>query len=314
MRRYLVRRAIAFVATLFFVSLVSFVVINVLPGDPAEIVMGAEGSPEALAVLRAKLGLDKPLPTQYVHWLLRAATGNLGVSIQYDVPVGRLIASRLAVTFPLAGLAIGLTILTGIPLGIMAAAHHRGPGDIGTMVFSQLGIAMPSFWAGILLILLFAVYLGWFPAGGYIPWRENPAGMLRSMLLPAIALSLAQTAILARTTRSAMLEVLREDYVQTARSKGLSDRLVLYKHALKNGLITIITLLGLQIGHLLAGSIIIENVFYLPGLGRLVLGAISARDLPVVQGVVLFMAALIVGINFAVDLLYGWLDPRIRYE
>lgn len=314
MRRYLVRRAIAFVVTLFFVSVLSFALINVLPGDPAEIIMGTEGNPEALAVLRAKLGLDQPLPSQYAHWLRRAITGNFGVSIQYDVPVGQLIVSRLAVTFPLAGLAIGFTVLAGIPLGILAASHHRGCGDVGTMIFSQLGIAVPSFWAGILLILLFSVYLGWFPAGGFTSWVDDPVGALRSLLLPAIALSLVQVAVLARTTRSAVLEVLREDYVQTARSKGLSDRLVLYKHALKNALITIVTLLGLQLGHLLAGSIIIENVFYLPGLGRLVLGAISARDLPVVQGVVLFLATSIVSINCAVDILYGWLDPRIRYD
>jgi peptide/nickel transport system permease protein len=227
---------------------------------------------------------------------------------------GEIIASRLPVTFPLAGLAMSLTILVGIPLGVLAAAHHQRPGDVWMMVVSQLGIAIPSFWVGLLLILLFSVYLGWFPAGGFTAWAETPAGALRSLLLPAIALGLVQTAILTRTTRSAMLEVLCEDYVQTARSKGLSDRFVLYKHALKNGLITIVTLLGLQIGHLLVGSIIIENVFYLPGLGRLVLGAVSARDLPVVQAVVLFMATVIVFINFAVDLLYGWLDPRIRYD
>jgi len=314
MRRYLVRRSIAFVLTLLFVSIVTFVVVNVLPGDPAEIIMGTEGSPEALAALRAKLGLDRPLPIQYAGWLKRAIGGDLGISIQYDVAVGQLIVSRLSVTFPLAGLAIGFTILAGIPLGIAAASHHRGPGDVGAMVLSQLGIAVPSFWAGLLLILLFSVHLGWFPAGGFTGWAETPGGALRSLLLPAIALGLVQTAILTRLTRSAMLEVLREDYVQTARSKGLSDCLVLYKHALKNGLITIVTLLGLQVGHLLAGSIIIENVFYLPGLGRLALGAISARDLPVVQGIVLFMATVIVFINFAVDLLYGWLDPRIRYD
>jgi peptide/nickel transport system permease protein len=314
MRRYLMRRAIALVLTLFFVSVVTFVVVNVLPGDPAEIIMGTEGSPEALAALRARLGLDRPLPIQYVSWLKRALGGDLGVSIQYDVAVGQLIVSRLSVTFPLAALAMGFTILIGIPLGIAAASHDRGPGRVGVMVFSQLGIAVPSFWAGLLLILLFSVYLGWFPAGGFTGWAETPQGALRSLLLPAIALGLVQTAILTRTTRSAILEVLREDYVQTARSKGLSDRLVLYKHALKNGFITIVTLLGLQVGHLLAGSIIIENVFYLPGLGRLALGAISARDLPVVQGLVLFMAAVIVFVNFAVDLLYGWLDPRIRYD
>ena len=314
MRRYLVRRTIAFGITLLFVSFVTFLVVYVIPGDPAEIILGTEGNPEALAALRTKLGLDRPLLQQYIAWLSSALTGNLGVSIQYDVPVGQLIASRLPVTFPLAGLAMSLTVLVGIPLGILAASHHRRPGDVWTMVFSQLGIAIPSFWAGLLLILLFSVYLGWFPAGGFTPWAETPTGALRSLLLPAIALGLVQTAILTRTTRSAMLEVLREDYVQTARSKGLSDRLVLYKHALKNGLIIIVTLLGLQMGHLLAGSIIIENVFYLPGLGRLVLGAIGARDLPVVQGVVLFMATVIVFVNFAVDLLYGCLDPRIRYD
>ncbi len=314
MRRYLMRRAVAFVLTLFFVSVVTFVMVNVIPGDPAEIILGTEGTPEVLAALRTKLGLDRPLPMQYLDWLKRALSGNLGISIQYDVPVGQLIASRLMVTFPLAGIAMSLTILAGIPLGILAASHHRGPGDVGLMVLSQLGIAIPSFWAGLLLILLFSVYLGWLPAGGFTSWTETPTGALRSLLLPAMALGLVQTAVLARTTRSAMLDVLQEDYVQTARSKGLSDRLVLYKHALKNGLITVITLLGLQVGHLLAGSIIVENVFYLPGLGRLVLGAIASRDLPVVQGVVLFLATVIVCVNFAVDLLYGWLDPRIRYD
>jgi peptide/nickel transport system permease protein len=314
MRHYLIRRALAFALTLLFVSFVTFVVVYVIPGDPAEVILGTEGNPEALAALRARLGLDRPLLHQYIDWLGSALTGNLGVSIQYDVPVGQLIASRLPVTFPLAGLAMSLTILTGIPLGMLAASRHRRPGDVGLMIFSQMGVAIPSFWAGLLLILLFSVYLGWFPAGGFTSWAETPAGALRSLLLPAVALALVQAAILTRTTRSAMLEVLREDYVQTARSKGLSDRRVLYKHALKNGLITIVTLLGLQIGHLLAGSIIIENVFYLPGLGRLALGAIGARDLPVVQGVVLFVATVIVFVNFAVDLLYGWLDPRIRYN
>ncbi|MGH8065620.1 MAG: ABC transporter permease [Candidatus Entotheonellia bacterium] len=314
MRRYLARRAIAFAITLLLVSFVTFVVMYVIPGDPAEIILGTEGNPEALAALRARLGLDRPLLLQYLDWLKQALSGNLGVSIQYDVPVGQLIASRLPVTFPLAGLAISLTIFAGIPLGILAASRHRRPGDVGMMLFSQLGMAIPSFWAGLLLMLLFSVYLGWFPAGGFTSWAETPAGALRSLVLPAIALGLVQMAVLTRTTRSALLEVLREDYVQTARSKGLSDRLVLYKHALKNSFITIVTLLGLQIGHLLAGSIIIENVFYLPGLGRLVLGAIGARDLPVVQGVVLFMATMIVIVNFAVDLLYGWLDPRIRYN
>jgi peptide/nickel transport system permease protein len=314
MRPYLLRRALALALTLLLVSFVTFVVVYVIPGDPAEIILGTEGTPEALAALRVKLGLDRPLLSQYVDWLGRALTGDLGVSLQYDVPVGQLITSRLPVTFPLAGLAMSLTIIAGLPLGILAAARHRRPSDVGLMVLSQLGIAIPSFWAGLLLILLFALHLGWLPAGGFTAWAETPGGALRSLLLPAVALGLVQAAILTRTTRAAMLEVLREDYVQTARSKGLSEHLVLYKHALKNSLITVVTLLGLQIGHLLAGSIIIENVFYLPGLGRLALGAIGARDLPVVQGVVLCVATVIVCVNFAIDLLYGWLDPRIRYN
>jgi peptide/nickel transport system permease protein len=314
MRRYVARRCLAFAATLCLVSVFVFVVVRVLPGDPALLIMGTEGSPEATAALRRAMGLDRPWPVQYAAWVGQALRGDLGRSIQYDVPVGGLILSRLRVTLPLTALAAGFMLAAALPLGMYAAAHHRRLGDYVAMVVSQFGIAVPSFWAGLLLILLFAVRLGWVQAGGFAGWETGLWPALRSLLLPALALGVIQAAILTRTTRSAVLDVAQADYVRTARAKGLPERVVTWKHVFRNALITIVTIVGLQLGQLMAGSIVLENVFYLPGLGRLALGAISARDLPVVQGVVLFVAATIVTLNFAVDLLYGWLDPRIRYE
>ncbi len=314
MRRYLLRKIAAFVATLFVVSLLVFVVIRVLPGDAAQVIMGTEGSPEATARLRSALGLDRSLAVQYVDWLLRALRGDLGVSIQYDVPVGRLIASRLPVTLPLTLLAALFMVATAVPLGLYAATHHRRLGDYVTMVISQLGISVPSFWAGLLLILLFSVHLGWAQSGGFSRWSQGPAGALGSLVLPALALGVFQAAVLARATRSAVLDVLREDYVRTARAKGVSEGAVIARHTLRNALIPIVTVAGLQLGQLLAGSIVLESVFALPGLGRLALGAITARDLPVVQGVTVVVASTIVAVNFLVDLAYLTLDPRIRYD
>ncbi|MBI4011043.1 MAG: ABC transporter permease [Candidatus Rokubacteria bacterium] len=314
MRRYLARRVVAFGATLFVVSVLVFVVIRVLPGDPVLIIMGTEGSPEAAAALRKAMGLDRPLLVQYAEWVRHALRGDLGRSIQYDVPVAGLVLSRLRVTLPLTLLAALFMVAVAVPLGVHAATHHRRLGDYLAMIASQLGIAIPSFWAGLLLILLFAVRLGWVQAGGFAGWEAGLWPGVRSLLLPALALGVIQAAILTRTTRSAVLEVFHAEHVRTARAKGLPERAVTWKHVFRNALITIVTIVGLQIGQLMAGSIVLENVFYLPGLGRLALGAISARDLPVVQGVVLFVAATIVTVNFAVDLLYGFLDPRIRYD
>lgn len=314
MRRFILRRVAALTATLFFVSVLVFVAIRVLPGDPALIIMGTEGSPEAAERLRESLGLDRPLPVQYLEWIGGALRGDLGRSIQYDVPVGALILSRLQVTAPLTLLAALFMAVAAVPLGIFAATRHRRWGDYAAMVLSQLGIAVPSFWAGLLLILFFSVRLGWVRAGGFDGWGEGVWPALRSLLLPAAALGLFQFAVLTRTTRSAILEVLREEYVKTARAKGLGEGAVLAKHTFRNAMIPVVTVAGIQLGQLMAGSIILESVFYLPGLGRLALGAISARDLPVVQGVVLFVASLIVVINVLVDILYGFLDPRIRYE
>ncbi|HWC01601.1 MAG TPA: ABC transporter permease [Methylomirabilota bacterium] len=314
MRRLILRRAVAFLATLFVVSLLVFTVVRVLPGDPALLIMGTEGSPEAAAALRRAMGLDRPIPVQYVEWLGGVLRGDLGRSIQYDVGVGRLILSRLAVTLPLTVLAAVFMTLAAVPLGVYAATRNGRAGDYVTMLLSQLGIAVPSFWAGLLLILLFAVRLGWVQAGGFDGWAAGLWSGLRALLLPAFALGVVQAAILTRTTRAAVLEVLRADYVRTGRAKGLSERTLTWKHVVRNALLTIVTILGLQLGQLLTGSIVLENVFYLPGLGRLALGAISARDLPVVQGVVLFVAATVVTLNFVVDILYAVLDPRIRYE
>jgi peptide/nickel transport system permease protein len=301
-------------ATLLFVSLLVFVVVRILPGDPAILMLGIDASPDTVARLRASMGLDRPLPVQYFEWIGGALRGNLGRSIQYDVPVAGLILSRLSVTIPLTLMAAALMAFAAVPLGVYAATRHRRWGDYLTMTLSQFGIAVPAFWAGLLLVLLFSVRLGWFASGGFDGWGQGVGAALKSLLLPAVALGLFQFAVLARTTRSAVLEVLREEYVKTARAKGVSERAVLFRHALRNAMIPILTVAGVQLGQLMAGSIILESVFYLPGLGRLALGAISARDLPVVQGVVLFVASVIVMVNAAVDVLYGLLDPRIRYE
>jgi peptide/nickel transport system permease protein len=313
-RRYVARRVAALAATLLFVSVLVFLVIRILPGDPAALIMGTEGDPAATERLRESMGLNRPLVVQYVDWLGGALRGDLGRSIQYDLPVGELIVSRLPVTVPLALLAAAFMIVVAVPLGLYAATHHRRAGDYLAMIVSQLGISVPQFWSGLLLILLFSVTLGWVRSGGFDGWAAGLWPALRSLLLPAVALGLFQAAVLVRATRSAVLDVLREDYVRTARAKGVSERLVVGKHTFRNALIPIVTVAGLQLGQLMAGAIVLESVFALPGLGRLALGAISARDLPVVQGVTLFVASAIVLINFVVDLAYGFLDPRIRYE
>jgi peptide/nickel transport system permease protein len=309
---FLCKRILILVATLFLVSGVIFLVLRVIPGDPAQIILGIQATPETLQALRHKMGLDLPLIVQYGNWLGGLFRGDFGQSIQYDVPIASLILSRMQVTVPLAVLSLLFAVLFSIPLGVYAATRRNRVGDYGVMLFSQVGLAIPQFWAGILLILFFAVHLQWFAAGGFKPWGESPLLALKSLLLPALSLGLIRAAVLARLTRSCMLETLGEDYIRTARAKGLAERVVIYKHGFRNALIPVITILGLQMGELLAGAIIIENVFHLPGLGRLVFLAIGQRDLPVVQGVGLLIAFIIVVVNFLVDISYGVVDPRIR--
>jgi peptide/nickel transport system permease protein len=298
---YLGRRFIGLIVALVLVSLLVFLAIRVIPGDPAQIMLGTEADPTSLHALRERLGLNEPFYVQYGTWINGLLTG-------------RLIVSRFAVTGPLALLAIVIALGLGIPFGTFAATHRNRLGDYGVMAFSQLGLAVPAFWAGILLILLFSVQLRWFPAGGFIPWSKSVGGALRSIFLPALSLGVIHAAVIARLTRSTLLEVMGEDYIRTARGKGLVERIVLYKHALRNALIPIITLVGLQFASLLGGTIVIENVFYLPGLGRLAYQAINTRDLPVVQDVVLLITVLVVVMSLLVDIAYALLDPRIRLE
>jgi peptide/nickel transport system permease protein len=314
MVRYFIKKFITLFILLSLVTIAVFSVLFVIPGDPAQIMLGINATPENLARLRSDLGLDKSFFDQYTDWIGNLLTGRGNRSINYDMPVSDLILSRLAVTGPMALMAMIFAAIISLPLGIYAARHQNRPGDVTVMFITQLGLATPEFWLGILLILLMAVELGLFSAGGFPGWSADFWGSFKALLLPAFALGLIRASILTRLTRSSMLEVLREDYVRTARAKGLRERTVVYVHALRNALIPVLTILGLQLGQLLAGAIIIENVYYLPGLGRLVFQAIGNRDLPVVRDVVLFMAAAVVMVNFIVDLTYAYIDPRIKLE
>jgi peptide/nickel transport system permease protein len=252
------------------------------------------------------------MTVRYIDWIIGLLTGDLGISFAYSVPVWDLLLERMALTIPLALIAMAMSTAAALALGVYAASRHNKPGDYGVMAFSQLGIAVPNFWFGILLILLFSVTLRWFSSGGFPGWQEGVWLALKSLLLPAIALATVQTAILARTMRSAVLETLREDYVRTARAKGLNAQATLWRHVVRNALIPVITVMGLQFANLLAGAIVIENVFYLPGLGRLVFQAIANRDLIVVKDAVLILAAMVIVVNFIVDLAYAMIDPRLK--
>jgi peptide/nickel transport system permease protein len=312
MLRYVAKKLITLILLLFLVSFTVFSVLFVLPGDPAQIILGINATPESLATLRSDLGLDKSFLGQYLDWIGKLIVGRSHQSIHYKMPVFELIASRLAVTGPLALMAMVFAVAISIPFGIYAARHQNERGDVMVMAFTQLGLATPEFWLGILLVLLFSVELNWFAAGGFPGWAVDAWGSFKALLLPAFALGVIRASILTRLTRSSMLEVLREDYVRTARAKGLKEHAVVYVHALRNALIPVLTIMGLQLGQLLAGAIIIENVYFLPGLGRLVFTSIGMRDLPVVRDIVLLMATAVVFVNFLVDLAYVYVDPRIK--
>ena len=306
------RRLTALMVTLLVASLLIFLLLEILPGDPAAVILGVGAQEDTLRALRAELGLDLPAPVRYLNWIGEVLQGDLGRSYTYDTPVQELLLNRVELSLPLALLAILLSTGIAIPLGVFAASRHRKVADTGIMGFAQLGVAVPNFWFAILLILLFSVKLGWFSAGGFAGWDAGWIPAFKSLVLPAVALALPQAAILARVTRSSVLETVQEDYIRTARAKGLSRSQALWRHAVRNALIPVVTILGLQLSFLLAGTIIIENVFYLPGVGRLLFQAIAQRDLMVVKNLVLVLAATVVLINFLVDLLYAVLDPRLR--
>ena len=309
---FLLRRLLTLLATLVGASLIIFLVLDALPGNAAQTLMGADASPEAVQALTVKLGLDQPLATRYLHWIAGMAVGDLGNSYAYGTPVAGLIMERLTLTVPLAIMSMLITVALALSAGIYTAANHNRLGDVSVMSLTQVGIALPNFWFAILLILLFSVKLQWLSAGGFAGWNDGVWVGIRSLLLPAISLAVVQAAILARVTRSAVLEVLREDFVRTARAKGLSRRAVLWQHVLRNAMIPVMTVMGLQFANLLAGTIVIENVFYLPGLGRLIFQSIANRDLIVVRNCVMLLAAMVVIVNFVVDVLYAFIDPRIK--
>ena len=313
---FLLKRLATFALTLAVASVVVFAVLELLPGQAADLILGDTATPESVAALQARLGLDRPPLQRYLDWTGGLLTGETSRSVSYDTPTAQLIAERLHVTLPLALMAMGLTVALAITLGMYAAANHNRAGDLGVMAASQLGIAIPNFWFAILLIMLFAVHLQWVGAGGFPGWREDDGGGLgaglKALVLPAVSLALVQAAILTRVTRSAVLDVLREDFVRTARAKGLSRRQVLWRHVLRNAMIPVLTVAGLQFANLLTGTIVVENVFVLPGIGRLVFQAIGNRDLVVVRDVVMLLAASVVLVNFVVDVLVAWVDPRVR--
>jgi peptide/nickel transport system permease protein len=315
MGSFLLQRLASFAATLAVASLVVFAVLELLPGRPAEVMLGDTATPESIAALEAKLGLDKPAPQRYLIWVGGLLRGDSATSYAYDTPTFELIA-ELQVSLPLALLAMALTVAVALAAGVYAASHHRRAGDTGVMLLSQLGLSIPNFWLAILLILLFAVQLQWVGAGGFPGWTEEEGGGLgtglAALLLPALSLAAVQAAILARVTRSSVLEALREDYVRTARAKGLSRSQVLYGHVLRNAMVPVLTIMGLQFANLITGAIIVENVFVLPGIGRLVFQAIANRDLVLVRDVVMLLAAVVVLVNFVVDVLYAVVDPRLR--
>jgi peptide/nickel transport system permease protein len=309
---FFLRRILTLLATLVAASLIIFLVLDALPGNAAQMLMGADASPDAVRALTVKLGLDQPLTIRYLLWLKGMAVGDLGNSYVYGTPVAGLIAERLVLTIPLAIMSMLITVVLALAAGIYTAANHNKLGDVGVMSLTQIGIALPNFWFAILLILLFSVKLQLLSAGGFAGWDDGIWPGIRSLLLPSISLAVVQAAILARVTRSAVLEVLREDFVRTARAKGLGRREVLWRHVLRNAMIPVLTVAGLQFANLITGTIVVENVFVLPGIGRLVFQAISNRDLIVVRDVVMLLAAVVVLVNFIVDVLYAVIDPRLR--
>jgi peptide/nickel transport system permease protein len=309
--RYLAGRVASLCVTLLVVSVITFLVLRIIPGDPALLILGADSPGDSLRELQHELGTDRPLPVQYVSWLGSVLRGELGVSLRHKRPVIDLIVERLPVTLSLAGLALLIAMAVGLPLGVEAARRRNTAADYAALAFSEIGQSVPSFWLGILMILAFSLQLRWLPSGGFMAWSDSPWQAVRHLIMPSVALGLVLAATIVRMERSSVLEVLDEDYMRTARAKGLAESQVIYHHALANALIPTVTIVGLQVGTLLGGAIIVEQIFSLPGLGRLVLFAVFNRDWPLIQGLVFFLAALTIVLNFLVDLSYAWLDPRI---
>ncbi len=313
MTRYVTQRLLSIIPVLFGISVVVFLLVRLIPGDTVQIMLGTEANPEQVQTLRRALGIDRPIPVQFVDWFGKVLRGDFGESVRTSRAVLPDVAARFGVTVQLALFSMFIALLLAIPLGVASAARRGSLTDGVARVVGLLGLSIPNFWLGTLLILFVSQKLGWLPPVGFVSVLDNPWLSLQTLILPSIALGAALAAYVLRMLRSSLLEVLRQDYVRTARAKGLREGAVLYGHALKNSFIPVLTVIGIQIGHLLGGAVIIEEIFSLPGMGRFLLNGIYQRDYPVVQGAVLFVALVLSLVNLLVDILYAWLDPRIRY-
>jgi peptide/nickel transport system permease protein len=311
MLRYTLSRLQSLILSLIVASVVIFCVVEIVPGDTASFMLGMNAQEDTIAALREELGLNVPIWQRYINWASGLITGDFGTSYTYRTPIADMIGERMWISLPLAIYALTLSTLIAFPAGILAASNRGSLADVFVMGFTQLGVAIPNFWFAMLMVLIFAINLRWFSAGGFPGW-DNPLIAMKSLTLPAIALALPQASILARVMRSALLDTLSEDYIRTARAKGLTRRQTIWRHALRNALIPVLTIIGLQFSFLMAGAIIIENVFFLPGLGRLVFQAITQRDLIVVESVVMLLVFAVILVNFAVDIAYAVVDPRLR--
>ncbi len=309
---FALRRILGFAATLFVAALAIFLLLDLLPGDPAQFILGISATPEKLAALRAQLGLDAPAHQRFFQWVSGMLRGDFGTSYTQQAEVAGLIWDRLGVTLPLAGFAMALSVLVGLPLGIVAARWRGKAADTAIMIAAQTGVAIPNFWFGMLLTLLFAVALRWLPPGGFTPWSEDPVLAFRGLILPSIALALPQASILARVMRTALVDVRGQDFIRTARAKGLTMGEAIWRHGVRNALLPVLTILGLQFAFLIAGTIIVENVFYLPGLGRLIFTAISERDLILVRGATIILVLAVTATMLLTDIAYALVDPRLR--
>lgn len=314
MGRVILRRIAGAIPVVLLVTLITFGLMRLIPGDVSAALAGVSATPAEREQIRHNLGLDQPVQVQLVRWYSDLLRGDLGRSLFLGKPVTSATFERLPVSLSLTAYALVLTLLLGLSSGILAAMRQNSWVDQAAMIFAMIGISMPNFWIGLMMIVLFSVHLGWLPTGGYVPIEQDFLGWLRAATMPAVSLALLQVGLLARITRSTMLEVLRQDYVRTARAKGLPNYLVIGKHALANAMIPIVTVVGIIVSLLISGSVVTETVFSIPGVGQLLTSAILNRDYPMIQGALLFVTLLVVGINIAMDIAYAWLDPRVRYD
>lgn len=314
MLTYIVKRLVYTIPTLVVVAVMAFMIVHMIPGDPASTLLGTDVAPQQVEELRRQLGLDRPIYEQFVLWCWNLLQGNFGESFILKQPVIEVILERMPVTVELTILALIVSLVIGIPAGVLSAVYQGKPFDQWIMVVALIGLALPDFWLGLNLVSFLSVEFGWFPTGGYVHWKESVGAWLHHLLLPSFSLGFIHSALVTRMTRSAMLEVMRQEYIKTARAKGVPEVQVIMKHAFKNAMIPIVTVVGLSVTVLLGGAVVIENVFSLSGMGRLIVSAVKSRDFPIIQGAIVFIALMSVLVNLIVDLAYKWINPKLRFE